>query len=67
VLRQNAIILDEPVPELDGRRVEVELREETAPMASEPSQTDLSIAWLAWAAGDDHGPIAGEPEDWPSA
>ncbi len=64
VIRQNTVVLDEAFPEMEGRRVEVEMQE-LAPDALPHDEAELNELWNAWAAGDKQGPILDEPETWP--
>jgi hypothetical protein len=61
VVHGRMIELDEPVPDLEGRRVRivVELEDEAS-----PSSVELSRAWSAWVAHGPDGPVAddGDPE-----
>jgi hypothetical protein len=63
ILKKNTVVLDEPLPELDGCRVEVELHRTSD--VEGPGATELLDAWNAWAAGNNQGPIRDEPEQWP--
>ena len=65
ILRQNTVILDAAIPELEGHRVEVELRDAVTPEESAPPESELRAAWTDWANGQEQGPITGEPESWP--
>lgn len=55
------VVLDEPLPEMEGRRVEVELR--LAPDEEEAAPAALQEAWNTWAASGNQGPID-EPDAW---
>jgi hypothetical protein len=64
VIRHNTVILDEPLPEMEGRRVEVDLRDESGDEAA-PSNEELRRAWAEWVDRSREGPIEGEPDGWP--
>ena len=65
VVVHNTVILDESVPELEGRRVEVELRTDPADDDIAPSPAELQAAWSDWVASDNQGPLTGELDGWP--
>jgi hypothetical protein len=65
VIRHNTVILDEEIPEMEGRRVEVELRVDAAPEEDASSSAELRDAWSSWVESGEQGPIADEPDAWP--
>ena len=62
VLRQNTVVLDEPIPELEGCRVEVELWIPSE--HDEKPATELLEAWRSWAASGGQGAIVDEQDGW---
>ena len=63
IVRNNTVVLDEDLPEMEGRRVEVELRVD-APQDELAPPTQLLEAWRAWVNSGDQGPIRDEPDAW---
>ena len=61
IVRGNTVILDEPLSEMDGHRVSVELRKDP----SAPTAEELARAWADWVQGGEQGPISDEGEAWP--
>lgn len=65
VVHGNSVVLDAPVPPLEGRRVRVELEaidgEATAPPEA------LRTAWQAWVVGGSQGPLDHDETDVPDA
>lgn len=62
-IHDNTVLLDEPLPDMEGQRVEVELRVVSAEDA--PQLDELRRAWTDWAQGANQGPIVDESESWP--
>ena len=59
IVRGNLISLDEPLPELDGRRVRLHLEPEEQPEAVVPAD-EQNRFWRVWAEKGPDGPIENE-------
>ena len=64
VVHGNAVLLDDPVPPLEGRRVRVEL--EAIDGEVTPTDEALRGAWQAWVASGPQGPLD-DDTDFPDA
>ena len=66
IIWHNTVVLDESVPEMEGRRVDIEIRESESPEEAALPASELLQAWADWAQSANDGPISDEPERWPS-
>ena len=64
-VHKKTIILDDPVPELEGCRVDVELTPAERSSSLGASPEVLRAAWSDWATKAEQGPIEDEDEGWP--